>query len=156
MKKTLRKAPFRGGQDHKQGSIRKMILNFFKNGTLSTTSAKARYIKAVLDRLVFKASVRSEANKNVLLKYLANDEVIEYLFDHVADVNKGKTSGYVSMKKTIVQKGDNASITKISWVMTVEPFTTYSKNKKLAKKPVVKKETSVKKVSTKKAIKAKV
>lgn len=122
MKKTIQIAPFKGGQDDRQNTIKKMVISFLKSGSMQTTLPKARYIKGVLDRLVHKSKERNEANKNVLYKYLTKKKFVDYMFDTVGVAGDGRVSGFVTMKKTIVQKGDNAQMARLKWVMEVKAF----------------------------------
>lgn len=122
MKKTIQIAPFKGGQDAKQNTIKKMVISFLKSGSMQTTMPKARYIKGVLDRLVHKSRERNEANKNVLYKYLTKKKFVDYMFDTVGTALDGRVSGFVTMKKTIIQKGDNAQMARLKWVMEVKAF----------------------------------
>ena len=62
-----------------------------------------------------KSKTKTEANKNYLLKHLANDEVINTLFNQIGPALKDKIGGYVRLIKLGQRDSDGAPMAKLEW-----------------------------------------
>ncbi len=115
MRHGIKKIKLTKGQDSHQAAMRKMCLNFLKHGRLDTTTKRAKLVKARIDRLVHKAQKASNADRNALLKALAQKDVVENLITSIAP-RYTRVSGFVSMRKLMMREGDNADMSRLSWV----------------------------------------
>lgn len=115
MRHRIQKTKFGGGKDANDMLMRKMAYNFFTHGSLKTTQTKARVLKSHLERLVEKMKERTEANKNVLKKYLVSEKLIENLYQQVPAVMGNIKGGYVRIEKLQVRISDGAPMARIMW-----------------------------------------
>ena len=115
MRHGVKSYSFRGGSDANKMLLRKLVVNFLAHGILTTTETKAKMTKSTLDRLIEKAKVRTEANRNYLLKNIAQPSVVEYLFTEVGPAIKDIKGGYIRIIKMGYRASDGARSAKLSW-----------------------------------------
>ena len=114
-----KKAKFRLGKDSDSMLLKKLLVNFLKHGSLTTTFKKAKVTKIFVERVVEKAKNKTESNKNYLLKAVGNKETILYLFDEVGPSLKEKKGGYVRLLKLMERQSDGAPQGKLEWVYPI-------------------------------------
>ncbi len=119
MRHGVKKIKFSNGVDSNRALVRKLAVNFFLNGKLSTTLPKAKAIKPVLERLVEKMKVKTEANVNYLKQKLDNKEVIEMAYKDISPVVAKINGGYVRIIKLGQRESDGAETARIEWVYPI-------------------------------------
>lgn len=119
MRHGVKKFKFSNGIDANRALARKLAVNFFLNGKLSTTLPKAKAIKPVIERLVEKMKVRTEANVNYLKSKLDSKEVIEIAYRDISPVIAKVNGGYVRIVKLGQRESDGAETARIEWVYPV-------------------------------------
>ncbi len=119
MKHKVKKIKFKKGKDSAEATMRKLATNFINNGKITTTLSKAKKLKSFIDRLVFKAKEKKESTKNILLKHLGEEKVINKLFDVVAPKFNDRSSGFVRVIKLGQRLGDGAEIARMEWVKPI-------------------------------------
>jgi large subunit ribosomal protein L17 len=119
MRHGVKKIKFSNGVDANRALVRKLAVNFFLNGKLSTTLPKAKAIKPVLERLVEKMKVKTEANVNYLKQKLDNKEVIEMAYKDISPVVAKINGGYVRIIKLGQRESDGAETARIEWVYPI-------------------------------------
>lgn len=140
MRHGVKSVTYPGGSDANKMLLRKLIVNFLSKGTLVTTVSKAKFMKPTVERLVEKAKNKTEANKNYLLRYVAEPKIVDYLFSEVGPAVKHVTGGYVRVSKVGYRPSDGAPTAQVTWAYPVM-------TKKVPVKP---KETPVKVAEPKK------
>lgn len=119
MRHKVKHIKFKFGQDSNQMLIRKLLVSFLKRSKIEITLAKAKILKSVVEKIVEKAKTKTEANKNYLLKKLAQDEVIDMLFNQIGPALKDKVGGYVRIIKIGQRDSDGASMARLEWVYPI-------------------------------------
>lgn len=119
MKHGVKKIKFSFGKNATKMLVRKLVYNFVTKGKITTTKAKAKVIQRVADHLVSKAKVRSEANKNVLLKSTGNVMLTNLMFDKVGPVFKDKTSGFTRFTRLGKRRSDGSEMILVEWTKPV-------------------------------------
>ena len=124
MRHGVKSYTFKGGSDANKMLIRKLVVNFLANGKLTTTETRAKYAKSILDHLVEKSKVRTEANKNYLLRKVAEPRVVEFLFTEIGPAIKDIKGGYIKITKIGYRDSDGSPSARLEWahpVVKVEP-----------------------------------
>jgi large subunit ribosomal protein L17 len=149
MRHGFKKAKFAAGYDADRMLMRKLMVNFFKRGKLSTTFSKIKALKPEVERAVTKIKKGTEADKNTLLKRLGNYDFLSEIFKEVATQLSKVQSGYTKIIKLGDRESDGAKAATLVWAYPVVMPT--------KKKEVVKKSTAAKadKEVVKKEIKSK-
>lgn len=143
MKHGIKKVKFTKGQDSHQALVRKLCLNFLKHGHIDTTTKRAKFLKARIDRMVHKAQKGTLADRNVLLKELADVTAVDNLINVIAPTFK-RSTGFVSLSKLMIREGDSADMSRLVWVKEAQTEKVVTPDAKPAKKPAVKKVTEKK------------
>ena len=115
MKHSIHKFKVRMGKDANDMLMRKLAYNFLAHGTMVTTEKKGKALSSYMARIVQKAKVKNEANKNYLLTHVSSKKVIANLFDQVGPVFKDVNGGYLTIKRLQQRYSDGAAMVKIAW-----------------------------------------
>lgn len=119
MRHRVKKLKFSSGVDANRAIVRKLALNFFLNGKLATTLSRAKAIKPVIERLIEKMKVKTEANVNYLKSKLNNSEVIKIAYRDISPVITKISGGYIRIVKLGQRESDGAEIARIEWVYPI-------------------------------------
>ncbi len=131
MRHKVKKIRFGIGQDANSMLLRKLASNFFLRGSITTTHKRAKALKQHLDTLVGKIGEKSEANKNILLKYLGSSDLVDQVFSQVSEASKASRGGYVRIQKLLFRPTDGSGMAKVTWS---KPVVIESKPKKIKPK----------------------
>lgn len=95
-------------------ALKRTLLNaFVTNGHLTTTIAKAKLIKPLIDRLITKAKVNGVATRRLLAKELARVDSANRLVDVIAPLFPDKNSGYATSSKVKIRRGDAVTMVEL-------------------------------------------
>ncbi len=119
MRHGVKKIKFSDGYDANRAIVRKLAVNFFLKGKLTTTLAKAKAMKPVIEKLVEKMKVKTESNLNYLRQKLNSNEVIEIAYNDISPVIGKIKGGYIRIIKLGKRDSDGAEMGKIEWAYPV-------------------------------------
>lgn len=119
MRHRVKKIKFANGVDANRALVRKLAINFFLKGKLSTTFAKVKAVQPSIDKLVEKMKIRSEANVNYLKHKLNNKEVIEMAYRDIGPAIAKINGGYTRVVKLGKRESDGAEVGRLEWVYPV-------------------------------------
>jgi len=119
MRHRVKKLKFSNGVDANRAIVRKLALNFFLNGKLATTLSRAKAIKPVIEKLIEKMKVKTEANVNYLKHKLNNSEVIKIAYKDISPVIAKINGGYIRIIKLGKRESDGAEKARIEWVYPI-------------------------------------
>lgn len=103
--------------------FRTQLNQLIDNGTLTTTVVKAKVVKRLFDRLASKAVDASLAARRRVAAALGNPKNANKLVDLIVPAMGGRKSGFTTIQKVGLRKGDSTSIATLSLVipMPVRP-----------------------------------
>jgi len=119
MRHGVKKIKFSNGIDANRALTRKLAVNFFLKGKLSTTLSKAKAMKPVIERLIEKMKVKTESNLNYLKQKLDSKEVIEMAYKDISPTIAKINGGYVRVIKLGQWESDGAETARIEWVYPI-------------------------------------
>lgn len=119
MRHRVKKIKFSDGVDANRALVRKLAINFFLQGKLTTTLSKAKAIKPVIERLIEKMKVKTEANVNYLKHILDSKEVLIIAYRDISPVIAKINGGYVRIIKLGQRESDGAEVGRIEWVYPI-------------------------------------
>ncbi|OGK14858.1 50S ribosomal protein L17 [Candidatus Roizmanbacteria bacterium RIFCSPHIGHO2_02_FULL_37_15] len=121
MRHRVKKIKFKLGKDANKMLLRKLAINFISNAKIKTTIKKAKVLKSVIDKLVEKAKTENEANKNYLLHFLGEEELVRKTFKLVGDSlkNRDHAGGYVRIRRLGKRQSDGSEMARLEWVYPV-------------------------------------
>ena len=121
--------------NHRKALFRNQLTQLIENGSLTTTVTKAKIIKRLFDKLVTKAKQGSLASRRSVIASLGNATPAHRLVDTIAPAFGDRTSGFTTIQKTVVRRGDATALATLKLMAEIiEPV----KEEKIAK---AKKET---------------
>lgn len=119
MRHLTKKVKFHDGQDSDTSIMRKLMYNFLRNSHITTTERKAKALKMYMDRAISKTKEKSEANKNYLLSYFPDSELIKVLFEQVGPAVSKFTGGFIKTTRLNQRETDGALMVKVQWAHPV-------------------------------------
>lgn len=110
---------FRGGRDANKMLMRKLAVNFFVKGKITTTKAKAKTLKSYLEKIVTKTKKKTQANQRFMYKNFGSHQIVKLLFEKIGPAVKEKTSGYFKISFLGPRLSDGSEMVKLDWVLPV-------------------------------------
>ncbi len=95
-----------------RGLVRSLILQ----GHLTTTEAKAKAIKGLVDRLISKGRENTNASRRVVESNLPQKEVSKKLLEEIAPSYKTRASGFTQVVRLGNRAGDGAMLVKMTLI----------------------------------------
>ncbi|KKS61774.1 MAG: 50S ribosomal protein L17 [Candidatus Collierbacteria bacterium GW2011_GWE2_42_48] len=99
---------------------RVQLKSLIEYGKLTTTVTKAKIIKRLFDKLAAKATEGTLASRRNVAATLGSPKLANRLVDSIIPVMGGRKSGFTTIQKVSVQKGDATSIATLS-LMAMPP-----------------------------------
>ncbi len=129
--------------NNRKALFRNQLIELIKNGSLTTTVTKAKIIKRLFDKLVTKAKQGTLSSRRNVIATLGNPASGNRLVDAVAPALSERSSGYTTIQKTNVRRGDSTTMALLKLMAVVpEPVKAVKKEEK---KVIEKKAKTVKK-----------
>jgi large subunit ribosomal protein L17 len=135
MKHRIAKRKFGFGYDANKMLMRQLCRNFFLEQKSTTTKEKAKAMQIVIEKLVSKAKSKTEANKNQILSYFGEQELVDRLFNTVGPAFEKIDGGYTKVTLLEQRQSDGAMMAQITWA---HPLTKEVKVKEVKKEEVTK------------------
>ena len=95
---------------HRRALLRNLATSFFKHEKIETTSAKAREISKVVERLISTARRGDLHSRRIVAAYLTEAAVTKKLVDQIAPSLKERSGGFTRITKTRIRPGDSAEL----------------------------------------------
>ncbi len=138
---TPKKGPRLGGSPaHQRLIVANLATALFEHGRITTTEARARFLRPVAEKLITKAKKAHLGenplhNRREVLKTIRDKSVVHTLFTEIAPTFAERPGGYTRITKLNPRKGDNAPMAVIELVTEAyAPKATTAKKSTPAKK----------------------
>ena len=118
--------------------FRVQLKSLIEFGKLTTTITKAKVIKRLFDKLAAKATEGTLSSRRNVASTLGSPKTANRLIDAIIPVMGGRKSGFTTMQKVSVRKGDATSLATLS-LMAMPPVMEKVAAKKVETKKVAKK-----------------
>lgn len=96
--------------------FRVQLKSLIEFGKLTTTVTKAKIIKRLFDKLAAKATEGTLTSRRNVSSTLGSPKMANKLIDSIIPVMGGRKSGFTTIRKVSVQKGDAVSMATLSLV----------------------------------------
>ena len=97
--------------------LRQLAISLILNERITTTEAKAKELRIVVEKLVTLAREDSRHHRNLVMSRLDHERSVERLFEVVAPRYESTPGGYTRMAKLGPRKGDAAPMVLIEFVV---------------------------------------
>ena len=119
---------------HRKAMFRNITTELFRYDSVRTTDTRAKEIKRVADKIISLAKSGSLHARRKAAGYIRDKEVLQKLFNELAERYKDRPGGYTRIIKLGYRKGDNAPVSLIELVQEeYKPKTKKKKTKTKAK-----------------------
>jgi len=95
---------------HRRALLRNLATAFFKHEKIETTTAKAKEVGRVVDRLITTAARGDLHSRRLIAEYLTEPKVVAKLCEQIAPSLKARMGGYTRITKSRVRPGDAAEL----------------------------------------------
>lgn len=95
---------------HRSAMTRNMVTSLFEHGRVQTTSAKARAVRPVAEKLITLAKRGDLHARRQAARWVQSPRVLRGLFDHWAGLYGERQGGYTRILKGGFRAGDGAEI----------------------------------------------
>lgn len=155
MRHRIKDKKFNRNSNARKGLFKGLVRSLVETGSIVTTEAKAKEIKRIADKLIGKAKTDTIATRRRLHRFFGVRDVVNTLVERIAPEFTDRVSGFTSIAKLGVRRGDNSSMVKLSLVKmpkdigTLKPVDSKKVVKAVKKAPLKKKPTKKKNASVK-------
>ena len=101
---------------HRKALLRGLSISLVENGSITTTLAKAKFVKPFFEKLVTRARSNNQLAVRDLRSKLHNEEAIRRLLGEIAPMFAKRTGGYTRIVKLSNRYGDNAPMARLELV----------------------------------------
>jgi large subunit ribosomal protein L17 len=155
MRHRIKDKKFNRNSNARKGLFKALVRSLVEHGSIVTTHAKAKEIKRIADKLIGKAQTDTIESRRRLHRFFGVRDVVNTLVERIAPEFPDRVSGFTSISKLGVRRGDNSSMVKLSLakmpkdIGTLKPVNSKTTVKDVKKAPAKKKTTVKKNVSVK-------
>ncbi|XBT18807.1 MAG: 50S ribosomal protein L17 [Candidatus Shikimatogenerans sp. AspAUS03] len=103
-------------RSHRKCLLSNLAYNLIKYKIIRTTLIKAKSLRQYLEPILTKSKINTINNIRLVLKYLKNKVIINYLFNKIGPIIKKRNGGYLRIIKTNNRIGDNSKMALIMFV----------------------------------------
>lgn len=96
--------------------LRNLATSLILHERITTTEAKAKDIRPVVEKLVTIAREDTPHHRNLVMARLANEQATAKLFDVIGPRFEGHPGGYLRIYKVGTRRGDNAPMSMIEFI----------------------------------------
>jgi len=134
-------------RDQRRALLKGLADSLIKYESIETTLPKAKEIVPYTERLITKAKRGDLHNRRQVIARLQTIESAHKLFDEIAPKLGGRVSGHLRIERTIMRRGDNAQMARVSFVDDLKAPVKPAKAVPTAPKATAKKPTKAKAIS---------
>ena len=106
---------------HRTAMLRNMVTSLFEHEEVRTTTAKAKEVRRVAERMITLGKQGTLAARRRALATIRSKEVAAKVFDELAKRYQKRAGGYTRQFKLGPRKGDNAELSIIQLVDARKP-----------------------------------
>lgn len=141
MRHRVQKNHFNRNTNERKALLKGLLRNLVEQGEIVTTDGKAKEIKRLMDKLVYKAKTDTVANRRLLHRVFGQRDVVNTLVERVAPAMGNRISGFTTLSKLGSRRGDSAQMVALKFVVAIERVGTLKSGRthEVAAKPVAKK-----------------
>lgn len=131
---------FHRERDQRSALIKGLADSLVKYESIETTLPKAKEVVPYVEKLITKAKKGDLHNRRQIISSLQTLESAHKLVDEIAPKLKGRNSGHLRIEKTVMRRGDNAQLARVSFVDDLKEAPV-AKKAETAEKPTTKSST---------------
>jgi large subunit ribosomal protein L17 len=107
---------FHRERDQREALIKGLAEALIINESIETTLPKAKEVVPYVEKLITKAKKADLHNRRQIISALQTIQAAHRLVDDLAPKLKTRNSGHLRIKRTVLRRGDNAQLARVSFV----------------------------------------
>lgn len=107
---------FHRERDQREALIKGLAESLIIHHSIETTLAKAKAVVPYVEKLITKARKGDLHNRRQIISALLTVQTAHKLVDEMAPKLKGRHSGHLRIERTVLRRGDNAQLARVSFV----------------------------------------
>lgn len=107
---------FHRERDQREALIQGLADSLIKYESVETTLFKAKEVVPYVERLITKAKKGDLHNRRQVIRSLQTLESAHKLVDEIAPKLTARSSGHLRIERTVVRRGDNTQLARVSFV----------------------------------------
>lgn len=127
--------------------LRNLVRELVEHGAIVTTKPKAKEVKRLADKVIYKAQQNTVAARRVLHRFFGKRDVVNTLVDRVAPVMTDRSSGFTTLAEAGTRRGDNTELFKLELVAKPEKVGSLKSGQTHKQQKTVKKASAQKKAA---------
>jgi large subunit ribosomal protein L17 len=108
---------FNRERDQRSALMKGLADSLIRDESIQTTYPKAKEIVPYVEKLVTKAKIGDLHNRRQILSSLQTVTSAHKLVDELAPKMKSRSSGHLRVEKTVLRRGDNAQMARVSFII---------------------------------------
>jgi large subunit ribosomal protein L17 len=116
MRHRLATRSFNRDTKERQALLKGLVRSVVEHGSITTTLAKAKETRRLVDKLIYKAKTDSVATRRVLHQFFGRRDSVNKLVDVIAPLFTTRNSGFTRIVSVGKRRGDNTSVATLSLV----------------------------------------
>lgn len=116
MKHRVAGRKFGRNKDQRRALFKGLAISLILNERITTTEAKAKTIRPVVEKLVTMARTDTEHHRRLVMARLGDELATKKLFEVIAPRYDGQNGGYTRIYKIGIRRGDAAPVSMIEFV----------------------------------------
>lgn len=116
MKHRVSKRKFNRNTKERKALFYSLTTSLIEKGYLTTTLAKAKTIKSLVEKLITKAKEGSLASRRKIHSFLRKRDLVNRLTDEIAPLFKTRKGGYLRIVRLPFREGDGAQMARLEFV----------------------------------------
>lgn len=125
---------FNRNYNQRKALFKSQLQSLITWGKLTTTQPKAKVIKRMFDKLITQASKGTVSARRLLAGKLSSQEHADRLVDVIAPLLSDRKSGFTTIQKTSVRRGDAVVMSTLKLVKDLPVIEEVAKEKKTVTK----------------------
>ncbi len=107
---------------HRRANVRNLVTALIQRERIKTTEAKAKALKPVIDRLVYRAKDDTVHSRRLANRMIKDRSVIKKLYTEIAPLFEGRVGGYVRIVKGYERHGDGAKMVVMEFIDKTQAY----------------------------------
>lgn len=100
--------------------LKNLLRSLVEEGQIVTTTSKAKEIKRLMDKTIHRAKNDTVENRRLLHKVFGRRDVVNTLVDRIAPAMADRVSGFTTISKAGLRKGDSAETSTLKFVVEID------------------------------------
>lgn len=119
MRHRVDKHHFNRNTKARKALLKSLLRSLVEQGEVITTTAKAKELRRLMDKVVHKAQADNVETRRLLHRAFGRRDVVNTLVDRIAPAMADRVSGFTTLSKVGSRRGDSAEMTKIKFMVEI-------------------------------------